>query len=249
MSELLQQIEDVLKAVMPFNSQGHFVGFDSDGLMQTLAKPEITLFSMIALAIIALLETGLFCFFLPGDSLFVTAGLVAYNSDWSLLKLIPILICASIIGDSSGYWIGRTIGSSLFRGNDSFLFKKKRLEEAHAFFEKYGGRSIIAAKFVPIVRTFVPLAIGMGRMNYWRYLACSSLGAVAWITSMVLLGYSLTPWLDPLMQSILGPEFQVRKHLEKVILLVVFLSVAIPSVIVWLKKKKELKPSIVTESV
>ncbi len=248
MQELFQQIEYVFLCVMPFNGSGKFVGFDSDGLMQTLAKPEITLFSIIALALIVFTETGLMVgFFLPGDSLLVTAGLVAWNSAWPLYIMIPILIAASIVGDSTGYFIGRKVGPALFRKEDSLLFKKKHLETAQGFYDEYGGKTIILAKFVPIVRTFAPVVAGAGKMNYSRFLPYSVCGSVAWITSMVLLGYALTTLLNPLFKNWFGPEFEIRKHLEKVIIAVVFFSVAIPAGIVWFKKRTP-KPAPIPEA-
>jgi membrane-associated protein len=138
MNELLQQVKEVFLCVMPFSAEGKFVGFDSDGLMKVLAQPEITLFSMFALALIVFTETGLLVgFFLPGDSLLVTAGIVAWNSDWNLAILIPILIMASILGDSTGYLIGKKLGPAIFSKDDSFLFRKSHLLHAKSFYETY----------------------------------------------------------------------------------------------------------------
>ncbi len=141
---------------------------------------------------ILFVETGLFVgFFLPGDSLLVTAGIFA-GQDVVPLKwlLIPGILCA-IIGDQLGYWIGRTAGPAIYKKEDSFLFRRSHLQRAHDFYEKYGGRAVILARFVPIIRTFCPPVAGAAQMPYSRYLLFDIFGAIFWVGSMVLGGYLL----------------------------------------------------------
>lgn len=141
---------------------------------------------------ILFVETGLFVgFFLPGDSLLVTAGIFAGQSfvpiKWLLL---PGILCA-IIGDQLGYWIGRSAGPAIYKKEDSFLFRRSHLQRAHDFYEKYGGRAVILARFVPIVRTFCPPVAGAARMPYSRYLLFDIFGGMFWVGSMILGGYLL----------------------------------------------------------
>lgn len=143
---------------------------------------------------IVFVETGFFVgFFLPGDSLLVTAGVFAATPEAQLslyLLLFPVMLCA-IAGDQVGYWIGRSAGASLYKREDSFLFRRKHLQEAHEFYEKYGGRAVILARFVPIVRTFCPLVAGAAKMTYARYLTYDIFGGALWVGSMILGGYFL----------------------------------------------------------
>ena len=137
-------------------------------------------------------ETGLFVgFFLPGDSLLVIAGVFAAIGKLSLFwLLVPVTLCA-IIGDQLGYWIGRKAGQTLYERKDSRFFKKIHLLRAHEFYEKYGIKTIILARFVPIVRTFCPPVTGAARMSYSRYLFFDVIGGILWVWSMTLIGYSL----------------------------------------------------------
>lgn len=141
---------------------------------------------------IVFVETGLFVgFFLPGDSLLVTAGIFAAAGQLRLeWLLVPVSLCA-IAGDQLGYWIGRRAGTSLYRRTDSRFFKKKYLEQAHAFYEKHGGKAIIIARFVPIVRTFCPPVAGAARMTYSRFLSYDVFGGIFWVCGMILGGYTL----------------------------------------------------------
>ena len=141
---------------------------------------------------ILFVETGLFVgFFLPGDSLLVTAGIFAGQGvvpiHW---LLVPGMFCA-IVGDQLGYWIGRSAGPALYKREDSFLFRRSHLQRAHDFYKKYGGRAVILARFVPIVRTFCPPVAGAARMPYSRYLLFDIFGGTFWVGSMVLGGYLL----------------------------------------------------------
>lgn len=139
---------------------------------------------------ILFVETGLFVgFFLPGDSLLVTAGIFSGQNVIPLRwLLVPGILCA-IAGDQLGYWIGRSAGPALYRREDSFFFRRSHLQRAHDFYEKYGGRAVILARFVPIVRTFCPPVAGTAQMPYLRYLAYDICGGIFWVGSMVLGGY------------------------------------------------------------
>jgi membrane-associated protein len=141
---------------------------------------------------IVFVETGFFVgFFLPGDSLLITAGIFSYAGVIPLKwLLLPVMFCA-IAGDQVGYWIGRSAGGALYRREDSFFFRRSHLQRAHEFYEKYGGRAVILARFVPIVRTFCPPVAGAAKMPYSRYLLFDIFGGILWIGATVLGGYTL----------------------------------------------------------
>jgi membrane-associated protein len=165
--------------------------YTSEGLKQLIISLGPLTFCGLVSGIL-FVETGLFVgFFLPGDSLLVTAGIFA-GQDVVPLKwlLIPGILCA-IIGDQLGYWIGRTAGPAIYKKEDSFLFRRSHLQRAHDFYEKYGGRAVILARFVPIIRTFCPPVAGAAQMPYSRYLLFDIFGAIFWVGSMVLGGYLL----------------------------------------------------------
>jgi membrane-associated protein len=183
----------------------------------------------IGLTLIIFAETGLLVgFFLPGDSLLVTAGLLAADPAFGLnvWLLGCILTVAAIVGDTVGYGVGKTTGPRIFTREDSLLFHKDHLLRAQAFYEKHGGRTIIIARFMPIVRTFAPVVAGVGRMEYRAFLSYNVIGGVLWIWSMLLTGWVLA-------RTVPG----VAKHVEKIILLVVFLSV-LPGIIAWLRERR-----------
>ena len=190
-----------------------------------LSGDGVTAAAFIVLALIVFMETGLLTFFLPGDSLLVTAGVVAFLVGWPVHYLIPLLWLAAIGGDSCGYLIGSKAGPRLFTKEKSFFFRKDYLLAAQAFYEKHGGKTLVLAKFVPIIRTFAPVVAGAGKMPYRRFVPFSVVGAVSWITSMVLLGYYLTTVLDPVLSKLFGRQIEVAKNIDKVIVVVVFVSV------------------------
>jgi membrane-associated protein len=169
---------------------------------------------------IVFVETGLFVgFFLPGDSLLVTAGVFAAAGQVKLFwLLVPVTLCA-IAGDQVGYWIGRKAGKGLYGRTDSRFFKKRHLERAHEFYERYGGKTIVLARFVPIVRTFCPPVAGAAGMSYPRYLLYDVFGGIFWVWSMVLIGYSLGSAIP-----------NVEKQIHWVIAAVIFLSL-LPGII------------------
>jgi membrane-associated protein len=141
---------------------------------------------------IVFVETGFFVgFFLPGDSLLVTAGILSAGGFIPLRGLLlPVMLCA-IVGDQIGYWIGRSAGAALYRREDSFFFRRSHLQRAHDFYEKYGGRAVILARFVPIIRTFCPPVAGAAEMPYGRYVAFDICGGILWVGAMILGGYAL----------------------------------------------------------
>jgi len=141
---------------------------------------------------IVFVETGMFVgFFLPGDSLLVTAGVFAAAGQLRVGWLLALVTLCAIAGDQLGYWIGRSAGETLYRREESRFFKKSHLENAHAFYEEYGGKTIIMARFIPIIRTFCPPVAGAAGMSYVRYLVYDIFGGILWVWSMILLGYTL----------------------------------------------------------
>jgi len=141
---------------------------------------------------IVFVETGMFVgFFLPGDSLLVTAGVFAAAGNLNLASLLSLVTICAIAGDQLGYAIGRKAGQSLYRRKNSRFFKHEHLQEAHDFYERYGGKTVIMARFIPIIRTFCPPVAGAAKMNYPRYLIYDIFGGLLWVWSMVLIGYWL----------------------------------------------------------
>jgi membrane-associated protein len=176
-------------------------------------------------------ETGLAVgFFLPGDSLLVVSGLFAAAGKLQVGLVMLAFFLGSVIGDSTGYWTGRIMGKTLFNRESSLIFKPSRVEKARAFFEKYGVKTVILARFVPIVRTFAPLVVGATGMPYTKFLTFSIIGGALWISSMVLAGY----FLGGVIETALG--IKLEDHIEKVVIVVVFLSL-LPPIIEFIKHK------------
>jgi membrane-associated protein len=160
-------------------------------------------------------ETGLLVgFFLPGDSLLFLVGAVAGAGDLNILAVNIVLMIAAITGDTFGYMLGRQTGPRIFKRPDSRLFRREHVDRTQAFYEKHGGKTIIYARFVPIVRTFAPFIAGVGKMDYPRFISFNIFGGIGWVLGMTTLGY------------VLGGVPIVKQHLEKVIVLIVLLSVA-----------------------
>jgi membrane-associated protein len=181
---------------------------------------------MLLICSIVFIETGLFVgFFLPGDSLLVTAGVFAAAGDLQLGMLLSLVSLCAIAGDQLGYWIGRRAGQALYKREDSLLFKKRHLERAHEFYAKYGGKTIILARFVPIIRTFAPPVAGAANMNYRRFVIFNILGGALWVWSMVLIGFFLGSTI---------PE--VDKHIHLIIAIVVFLSI-LPAIVEAIRQR------------
>ena len=188
----------------------------------------------VGLTAIIFTETGLFFgFFLPGDSLLVTAGLIAsgvlsaQGVTLDVYTLGGLLTAAAILGDNTNYWIGRSIGPRIFSKPDSLFFKKKYVEQAAAFYARHGAKTVVIARFVPIIRTFAPLVAGVAAMNYRTFLTFSVLGGITWIWSMLFTGY----FLGRLVPGI-------EKHVEVVILAVIFISI-LPGILSWLRELRK----------
>jgi len=173
------------------------------------------------LFLIVFCETGLVVTpFLPGDSLLFVAGAVAAAGGMNIALLTTALVCAALLGDNVNYWVGRTLGLKVF----SRFINRAHLQRTHEFYERHGGKTIILARFVPIVRTYVPFVAGLGTMPYLRYLAFCVAGALLWVVSLSQLGY----WF--------GNIPQVKSNLTVVILAIVAISVS-PGAIAWLKNR------------
>ena len=167
---------------------------------------------------IVFVETGFFVgFFLPGDSLLVTAGVFAASGQLRVSELLLLVPVCAIVGDQIGYWIGRKAGQALYRREDSLVFRKRHLQRAHEFYEKYGGKTVILARFVPIIRTFCPPVAGAAEMSYGRYLAYDIAGGLLWGGGMILGGYFLGRQIP-----------NISENIHYVIAVVIFLSLLPP---------------------
>jgi membrane-associated protein len=191
--------------------------------------------AMLAAVIFA--ETGLLIgFFLPGDSLLVTAGVYCTSANPEHAPLLNIwtvnlvVIAAAIIGDTVGYWIGAKSGPKLFTREQSLLFSRKHLLRTKEFYERHGGKTIIIARFMPFLRTFAPVVAGIGQMNYGRFLRFNVVGGFAWSLSMTLLGFTLGKVYPP-----------ITKEIDKLIILILFVSL-IPGAVSYLKNRKNSPP-------
>jgi len=142
------------------------------------------------LFLIIFAETGLVIApFLPGDSLLFVAGALCGRGSLELQMLVPLLMLAAFSGDNTNYWIGRLVGNKLVHRTNSRFIRREYLDKTHAFYEKHGGKTILFARFLPIIRTFAPFVAGIGLMNYRLFLMFSAMGSVAWITSFIVGGY------------------------------------------------------------
>ncbi len=197
-----------------------------DQLIHLLSTVMTGWLGYLALFAVVFAESGLLVgFFLPGDSLLFTVGIVAGAGKIQIGAIIAMLAFASILGDGIGFLLGSTVGFSLFNNSNSRIFRREYLERTHAFYEKHGGKTIIYAKFVPIIRTFAAFIAGVGKMPYSRFLTFNVVGAIGWVTSMVTLGY------------LLGNIPLIRHNFEKVVLLIIAISL-IPAVLQVLKSRK-----------
>jgi membrane-associated protein len=182
------------------------------------------------LFLIVFCETGLIVTpFLPGDSLLFVAGAVAALGGMDIFAVMATLIAAALCGDNVNYWVGRWIGPKVFHYPKSRWFNPAHLQKAHAFYEKHGGKTIMLARFVPIVRTYVPFVAGIGAMPYGRYIGWCIAGALVWVLSLCTVGYFF------------GNIPMVKKNLTVVILGIIFLSIS-PGLIAWVKGRRN--PSV-----
>jgi membrane-associated protein len=198
---------------------------------------------LVALTAVIFAETGLLVgFFLPGDSLLVTAGLFCTSASTGEAPLLDIVwlnvavIVAAIIGDTVGYWIGAKAGPAIFTREKSLFFSRRHLLRTQEFYERHGGKTIIIARFMPIVRTFAPVVAGIGKMQYRRFISFNVFGGIGWVLSMTMLGY--------LLGSVYPP---ITKHIDKVIIVIIAVSL-MPGAISYLanRNKKASSPGVAT---
>ncbi|QKJ67679.1 DedA family protein [Deefgea piscis] len=176
-------------------------------------------------------ETGLVVTpFLPGDSLLFVAGMIAATGAMNVHLLVALLFIAAVLGDALNYTIGKYFGHRLFANKDSKIFRPEYLSKTHDFFEKYGGKTIIIARFVPIVRTFAPFVAGMAAMTYRKFFAYNVIGGAAWVGSLLYAGY------------LLGGIEIIQKNLSAIILGIIFLSI-LPGIIEIVKHKMAKAPT------
>jgi len=187
-------------------------------------------------------ETGLAIgFFLPGDSLLVVCGLFAAAGKLNVWLMWGLLFVAAVIGDAVGYYSGRKVGPAIFSRPKSRFFNPKHLQKAHAFYEKHGGKTIIIARFVPIVRTFAPIVAGAAEMSYRQFALYNVVGGFAWVTSMLFAGYFLGGLVEQFVRNVFGVEgFLLEDHIDKVVIVVVFLSI-LPIIFEYIKARREAK--------
>lgn len=179
---------------------------------------------------IIFVETGMFVgFFLPGDSLLVTAGVFAGAGHLKLAWLLSLVALCAIAGDQTGYWIGRKAGEGLYRREDSLIFKKRHLQQAHEFYEKHGAKTVIIARFIPIIRTFCPPVAGAAKMTYRRYLLYDIAGGILWVWGMVLLGFTLGRTVP-----------NVEKRIDYIIAAVIVLSFMPAAYHAWKSRNRKL---------
>ncbi len=198
----------------------------------------IRLGGLVGLVVVVFAETGLMVgFFLPGDSLLVTAGLFAAKGDLDIVWMNVALVAAAIVGDATGYWIGYRAGKALYSRPNSFFFRRDHLIKTHEFYERHGGKTIVIARFMPILRTFAPVVAGAAEMTYRRFAVYNIAGGVGWVLSMTLTGYFLGRAVPDL-----------EKHIHIVVAVVIFLSL-LPALIAWARARMQARtaPAVPSE--
>src|SRR6266481_4548630 len=212
---MIQTVIDFLKSLT-----------DPDRLIQLLSTLLSGWYGYAALFAVVFSETGLLVgFFLPGDSLLFTVGVVAGAGDLNIVIVNLVLMAAAMIGDTTGFWLGRITGPRIFDRPNSRLFKRQHLERTQRFYEKHGGKTVIYARFVPIIRTFAAFVAGVAQMPYLRFLPFSICGAVGWVFFMTMLGYML------------GQVPFVRQNFDKVVLLIIVISL-LPAISEVIKSRR-----------
>jgi len=189
------------------------------------------LWTYLILFLVIFCETGLVVTpFLPGDSLLFATGALAATpgSPLRVHWLFLVLAAAAILGDTVNYWIGHAVGPKIFSQKKVRFLKKEHLEKTHAFYERYGGITIVLARFIPIIRTFAPFVAGIGRMTYWRFISYNVIGGIAWVAIFVFGGYFF------------GNLPVVRKNFTVVIVAIIFISV-LPGLIEYLRQRRKNK--------
>jgi membrane-associated protein len=187
----------------------------------------IRLVGFYGIVAVVFAETGLLIgFFLPGDSLLITAGLFAARGDFDFVTLILSLIPAAIIGNATGYYIGHRTGQALYQRPDSLLFRREHLTMTHDYYLQHGGKTIVIAQFIPILRTFAPVVAGVAEMGYRQFATYNVVGAILWVGSMTTAGYLL---------GNLVPNIEQRIHYVVAVVIAISL---IPPAIAWLKRRR-----------
>ncbi|HYG83563.1 MAG TPA: VTT domain-containing protein [Verrucomicrobiae bacterium] len=202
----------------------------------------ITVFGVLGVAAIVFAESGLLIgFFLPGDSLLFTAGFLAHEGvlNINIHALVAILFVAAALGDSVGYTFGKRVGPKIFRRPDSLLFKKENVEKAAEFYEKHGPKTIVIARFIPVVRTFAPIVAGISKMNYKQFLLFNLVGALLWAVGLTYLGYYAGAWFE-------SQGLEVDHYLLPIIALIILISVLPP--IIHILKDASRRKAIVQAS-
>lgn len=205
---------------------------DPDRLISLLSTALAGWEAYLVLFLIVFAESGMLIgFFLPGDSMLFTVGVVAGAGKLPIGFTIVLLTIASILGDGCGFWLGSTLGYSLFQRVNSRIFRREHLDRTHEFYERHGGKTIILAKFLPIIRTFAAFIAGVGKMRYSRFFLFNVVGATGWVTSMITLGY------------LLGNIPIVRRNFQTFVLVIIVVSL-LPAVSQALKARRKLPVSI-----
>jgi membrane-associated protein len=190
--------------------------------------PEYGAWIYLILFLIIFCETGLVVTpFLPGDSLLFAIGALAGAGALNLYVILLLLCVAAILGDTVNYWIGYYLGPKVFKQESRFL-NRRYLDRTHEFYERYGGKTIVIARFIPIIRTFAPFVAGIGRMSYFKFMSFNVAGGLLWVLSMTLAGY------------LFGGLDWVKKNFSVVILAIIFISI-LPGIIEYLRERKRLR--------
>lgn len=183
----------------------------------------------VGLCAIVFAESGLFFgFFLPGDSLLLTAGLLASRGMLNIWLLVLLISVSAVLGDNVGYWFGKKVGPPIFSRENSLLFRRKNLLKAKEFYDRHGGKTITLARFMPFIRTFAPIVAGAVEMDYRRFMLFNLIGGVAWGIGVTLAGYFL------------GNVPGVDRYFTLVVLVVIFLSVLPSALHVWKESREEI---------
>jgi membrane-associated protein len=189
---------------------------------------------LLGLVLIVFAETGLMVgFFLPGDSLLVIAGVFAWRGELELWKILVFVSLAAVMGDATGYWIGLRAGKALYSRPNSLLFRREHLVKTHEFYERHGGKTIVMARFMPIIRTFAPVVAGAAQMTYRRFALFNVCGGIGWVVSMTLTGYLLA-------RSV--PEEWLARHIDLIVFFIIFLSL-LPGIVSFLRAKLQARAS------
>jgi membrane-associated protein len=204
------------------------VDFIQDFFGTVYNVPELIRFGgLVGMIVIIFAETGLLVgFFLPGDSLLITAGLFAARGDFNIVTLDLCLMAAAITGNATGYWIGKRTGQALYSRPDSLLFRREHLAITHEYYERHGGKTIVIAQFIPILRTFAPVVAGVAEMGYRRFATYNVGGAILWIASMTIVGYTL---------GNLIPNLEQRIHIVVAVVIAISL---MPPAFAWLRRQR-----------